>query len=317
VTPSSQPRGIALCILSACAFGAMAIFAKQAYATGASVVTLLSIRFVLAAALFWVLAAVRGARLPSRRVVVMCVTLGAFGYAAQAGLFFGALTHIDASLTSLLLYLYPLLVFLGAVALRRERVTGRRVGALALASAGAALVLMGGSLGALDGAGVAMALGAAVVYAAYILVAERIVGAVDVFVMAALVTTGAAASTLAFGVAAGSGSLDFHLAAAGWGWIAAMALGSTVLGVSAFFVGLRAVGPATASIVSTAEPVVTVALAMLVYGEALGAGQLAGGVLVLGAVVILQLRADTVDDDVAPAHAPALPPARALSHSSA
>ena len=73
-------------------------------------------------------------------------------------------------------------------------------------------------------------------------------------------------------------------------------------------VGLREVGPATASIVSTAEPVVTVALATAIYGEALGAGQLAGGVLVLGAVVILQLRtASTVEGDVAPAHAPALP----------
>jgi drug/metabolite transporter (DMT)-like permease len=315
VSPSSQPRGIALCVLSACAFGAMAIFAKQAYATGATVVTLLSIRFLLAALLFWAIVAVRGAQLPSRRVLLTCLGLGALGYAAQAGLFFGALTHIDASLTSLLLYLYPLLVFLGAVVAGRERVTARRVGALGLASAGAALVLMGGSLGALDGTGVAMALGAAVIYAAYILVADRIVGAVDAFLMAALVTTGAAASTLVVG--AGSGSLDLHFAAAGWGWIAAMALGSTVLGVSAFFVGLREVGPATASIVSTAEPVVTVALATLIYGEALGAGQLAGGVLVLGAVVILQLRTGTVDGDAAAAHAPALPPARTLAHDAA
>jgi drug/metabolite transporter (DMT)-like permease len=315
VSPATQHRGTALCVLSACAFGAMAVFAKEAYATGASVVTLLSIRFLLAAALFWVIVAVRGAQLPSRRVILAGLGLGAAGYAAQAGLFFGALTHIDASLTSLLLYLYPMLVFLGALALGREQVTGRRVGALALASVGAALVLMGGSLGALDGVGVAMALGAAVIYAAYILVADRLVGGADAFLMAALVTTGAAASTLVAGV--GSGSLDLHFAAAGWGWIAAMALGSTVLGVSAFFVGLREVGPATASIVSTAEPVVTVGLATLLYGEALGAGQLAGGVLVLGAVVILQLRAGTVEGDVAPAATPALPPARTLAHDAA
>jgi len=315
VPTTPHTRGIALCVLSACAFGAMAIFAKEAYATGAGVVTLLSIRFLLAAALFWAIVAVRGVQLPSRRVVITCVALGAFGYAAQAGLFFGALTHIDASLTSLLLYLYPMLVFLGALAMGRERVTGRRIGALALASAGAALVLMGGSLGALDGVGVAMALGAAVIYAAYILVADRVVGGIDAFMMAALVTTGAAASTLVVG--AGSGSLDLHFAAAGWGWIAAMALGSTVLGVSAFFVGLREVGPATASIVSTAEPVVTVALATLIYGEALGASQLAGGILVLGAVVILQLRAGSVDDDAAPAHAPAVAPARALTYDAA
>ena len=290
----------------------MAIFAKEAYATGASVVTLLSIRFLLAAALFWVIVAARGAQLPSRRVIIISLGLGAIGYAAQAGLFFGALTRIDASLTSLLLYLYPVLVFAGAVAMGRERVTARRIGALALASLGAALVLLSGSLGALDGAGVAMALGAAVVYATYILVADRIVGAVDAFMMAALVTTGAAASTLAVG--AGSGSIDLSFGAAGWGWIAAMALGSTVLGVSAFFVGLREVGPATASIVSTAEPVVTVALATVIYSEALGAGQLAGGVLVLGAVVILQLRAGTVSSDVASDHAPAVAPARALAH---
>jgi drug/metabolite transporter (DMT)-like permease len=293
----------------------MAIFAKEAYATGATVVTLLSVRFLLAAALFWAIVVARGAQLPSRRVILISLGLGAIGYAAQAGLFFGALTRIDASLTSLLLYLYPLLVFLGAVALRREQVTGRRVGALALASAGAALVLMGGSVGALNGMGVAMALGAAVAYATYILVADRFVGTVDVFLMAALVTTGAAASTLVAGL--GSGSLDLHFAAAGWGWIAAIALGSTVLGVSAFFVGLREVGPASASIVSTAEPVVTVALATTIYGEALGAGQLAGGVLVLGAVVILQLRAGTVEGDVAPAHAAALPPARTLAHDAA
>jgi drug/metabolite transporter (DMT)-like permease len=70
VTLSSQHRGTALYVLSACAFGAMAIFAKQAYAAGAGVVTLLSIRFLLAAALFWVIVAVRGAQLPSRRVIL-------------------------------------------------------------------------------------------------------------------------------------------------------------------------------------------------------------------------------------------------------
>jgi drug/metabolite transporter (DMT)-like permease len=312
---SSPRRGIALCVLSACAFGAMAVFAKEAYAAGAGVLTLLLVRFLLAAALFWALVAWRGARLPRRRTVLLALGLGAFGYAAQAGLYFGALTHIDASLTSLLLYLYPTLVFAGAVALRREQVTARRVGALGLATGGTALVLLGGSLGALDGTGVAMAVGAAVIYATYILVADAVVGDVDPFVLAALVTTGAVASMVLVGGA--SGSIDFGFAPAGWAWIAAMACGSTVLGVSAFFVGLRDVGPATASIVSTIEPAVTVGLATTIYGEALGSSQLAGGVLVLGAVVILQLRGpapDSVEGDAAADHAPVAPPARTLAH---
>jgi drug/metabolite transporter (DMT)-like permease len=317
VSLNLHSRGVALCVLSAVGFGAMAIFAKEAYAAGVSVMTLLALRFLLAAALFWSVAVARGARLPGRRVVLLALALGAFVYAAQGGLYFGALTRIDASLTSLLTYIYPILVFVAALATGRERATARRTGALVLASAGTLLVLAGGSVGAVDGLGVAMALGCAVVYATYILISDRLIGGVDPFVLAALMTTGAAGSMLLVG--AGSGSLDLGFAPAGWGWIAALALGSTVLGISAFLVGMRDIGPGTASIVSTAEPAVTVGLATTIYGEALGSSQLFGGVLVLGAVVILQLKSGeratgTVGDDAASDLAAAVTPARTLAH---
>ncbi len=78
--------------------------------------------------------------------------------------------------------------------------------------------------------------------------------------------------------------------AAGWGWLTAVAVVSTVVAVSLFFAGLRRVGPTTASILSTVEPLVTVVLAFLVFGEMLGAIQVAGGALVLAAVFVLQVR---------------------------
>ena len=68
LSPPPHRRGIALCVLSACGFGAMAIFAKEAYAAGVTVVTLLSLRFLLAAALFWAIVVARGTPLPPRRV---------------------------------------------------------------------------------------------------------------------------------------------------------------------------------------------------------------------------------------------------------
>jgi drug/metabolite transporter (DMT)-like permease len=305
-------HGLALCVLSAVGFGAMAIFAKEAYGAGVNVVTLLSLRFLLAAALFWVIVIARGTPLPPRRVLLTGLALGGGGFAAQGCLYFGALTRIDASLTSLLTYLYPALVFLGALAIGRERVSGPRAGALVLATAGTVLVLLGGGIGALDGPGVAMALACAVVYAGYILVADRAVAQVEPFLLGALVMTGAAASVTAVGV--GGGGLHLGFGAAGYGWIGALAIGSTVVGVSAFLVGLRAVGPASASIVSTVEPAVTVGLATTIYGETLGAGQLAGGLLVLSAVVVLQLRSGTVSGDE-PADRTARPaPARTLAH---
>ena len=41
----AHPRGVALCLASAAGFGAMAIFAKEAYAGGATIPTLLAVRF--------------------------------------------------------------------------------------------------------------------------------------------------------------------------------------------------------------------------------------------------------------------------------
>jgi len=283
-------RGVALCLLSAVGFGLMAIFAKEAYRSDVSVTTLLALRFTLAACAFWVIVAARRARAPTsrtptRRIVLAGLALGGVGYAAQSGAFFGALTHIDASLAALLLYTYPAVVFGIAIALGSERADRPRVIALGLATAGAALVLAGGGAGALDALGVTLALAAAALYSVYIIVSDRVVAHIDPFLLGALITTGAAVTLSIVGLASGSLRLGFE--PAGWAWIAALGLGSTVLAISAFMAGLNLVGPATAAIVSTIEPVVTVVLAMAFFAERLAPIQVVGGILVLTAVILL------------------------------
>jgi drug/metabolite transporter (DMT)-like permease len=301
---------VALCLVSAFGFGCMAIFAKDAYKQHLGITALLALRFGLAAMIFWAIARLRGPIvLPPRRVLLAGLALGAFGYAAQSGLFFGAVKRMDASTTSLLLYTYPAIVFIAALALRRERADRRRLGALALAIAGTALVLLGGGgSGSFETVGVVMAISAAVAYSAYILVADTVVPKLDPFLLSALITTGAAATFWLAGLV--DGGLDVSLSSHGWLDIAGIVLISTILPVSTFLLGLERVGPSTASIVSCFEPVVTVSLAMALYGERLGPGQLAGGVLVLAAVVLLQAK---VRGDGAAAQDSAPAPARAFA----
>jgi drug/metabolite transporter (DMT)-like permease len=298
-----RTAGVLFCVVSAFGFGLMAVFAKEAYAAGLGVTALLAARFVLAAGVFWAIVAVRRPARPPRRVALTCLGLGAIGYAAQAGLFFSALEHIDASLTSLLLYTYPALVFCGAVALRRERVTSWKAVALGLAGAGAALVLLGGGTQRLEATGVMLALAAGATYAVYILVADGIVARVDPVLLGALVASGAAATFAVAGIAGGGTAFT----SGGWVWIVAIALLSTVLPIVTFMLGMERVGASTASIVSTFEPVVTVALAVALYGEGLGPLQALGGALVLAAVVALQTRG-------AQAQAPATAPPARLVH---
>lgn len=284
-------RGALLCLASAVAFGAMAIFGKLAFEHGVTTWTLLTVRFVVAAGVLWAVLVARGAvaslRSLPRRDVLLALGLGACGYAAQAACYFLALQRIEASLLALLLYTFPAIVTVAAVLLGRERLEARRVVALALVSVGLALVLAAAGTGSLEGLGVALALGAAVVYSTYILVSDGVSRRLPALTLATLVCTGAAASLVIGTVAAGA----FHPAAvtpAGWGWLVCLSVISTVGAIAMFFAGLARVGPTTASILSTVEPVVTVTLAFAVFGERLGAIQLIGGALVLAAVLVLR-----------------------------
>src|SRR5215211_4956325 len=254
--------GTILCLGSAAAFGAMAVLGKLAYGDGATVGTLLAVRFLLAAAMFWALVLARGGahelRALGRRDAAVGLALGGCGYAIQAGLYFAALRRVDASLLSLLLYTFPAFVAVAAFALGRERLDRPRLAALGLAFGGLVLVLAGAGAGALDPLGAAPGTGAAVA------------------------------------LTAGSALLGelrpADLTVAGWAWLACLAVVSTVASISLLFAGLRRVGPTTASILSTAEPVVTVLLAFLVFGELLSLVQLVGAALVLAAVLVLYVR---------------------------
>lgn len=268
------------CLASATAFGAMAVFGKLAYAAGATVGTLLAIRFALAAGLLWGLGAGRGLR---RRDVLPGLALGA-AYALQAGAYFAALTRLDAGLLSLLIYTSPAIVTAAAIALGRERVDRRRLAALALCLSG--LLLVVGGAGRLDPLGTALALAAAGLYSAYILVSESAARRTGPRGLTALVCTGAAASLLLGTTALGQFDPG-ALTPEAWVWIAALAVVSTVAAICLFLAGLIRVGPGSAAILSTFEPVTTVALAFLVFGHVLRPMQLAGGVLVVGAAAAI------------------------------
>jgi drug/metabolite transporter (DMT)-like permease len=296
--------GALLCIVSAAAFGTMAIFGKLAYEQDVGVGDLLLVRFAIATTILLAIAHARGALSGlSRRSALMALAMGAIGYATQAGLFFSALERMDASLLALILYTYPVLVCAAAIALGRERISARRIGGLLAATAGAALVLAGAASGSFDTLATLMGFGAALAYTTYILVGDRIVAGIPLLALAALVCTGA---TVTFALAAFvlRGGPELGFGAAGFGWIGAIALVSTVVAILTFFAGLERVGPSAAAILSVFEPVVTVALAAVVFGDSLTAIQLLGGALVLLAVVVVQWpagRGDAAGEALAPA----------------
>ena len=104
--------GILLIAISAASFGTLAIFGRYAYADGMDTFTVLFIRFTSSAVFMSIVLLVRKEHFPSRRILLQLVGMGALGYVGQSFLYLSAIKYASAGLVALLLYLYPMFVFI-------------------------------------------------------------------------------------------------------------------------------------------------------------------------------------------------------------
>jgi len=283
---SRERAGILLGLFAAVSYSTQPIFAKFAYAAAVGVVPLLIVRYLVSAGFFWALVFGRAASLPPRAVAIRIFLLGFFGISVQVFLFATALTRLDAALGSLLLYSYPTMVAAGAIFSGQERPNARRLFALLIASTGVVLVLGGAGSGGWDTVGVLCALGSALGAAIYLLVGHRLLATIAPLPLAALGESGAG---LAFLIAGGTtGQLTFDFAPGGWWPVLGLAIVSSIALIASLG-GIARVGPTTTGIAMMAETPLTVLIAYLALGERLLPLQLAGGALVLAAVILLQL----------------------------
>ncbi|KKM12514.1 hypothetical protein SY88_02995 [Clostridiales bacterium PH28_bin88] len=278
--------GILATAVSAAGFGTLGIFAKFAYDDGANAVTVLAIRFLTAAVLFWLLLWYKGINpRVSKRAMVFLLILGGIGYGSFSALYFLSVRLIPVSMVAMLLYAYPAIVFVLSVVLGDERASTRQLQALVLSFIGLVLVL-GPSFQGLNLLGVGAILTAALIYSVYIVVNGRLLKGIPSMVAAAYISTSAALVFWGAGLFTQSISFGFTWVA----WLASLlvAFFSTFVAISTFFFGISLIGPSRASIVSILEPVVTVGLSGLLFAEKLSGPQLIGGVFILGSIMWLQ-----------------------------
>lgn len=234
-----------------------------------------------------------------RRELPFLAFFGVFGVAFVQWFYFIAINRLAIGIALLIQYLAPLLVALWARFVYREHVRRRIWAALALALTGLALIVEVWSGLALDAAGVAAALVAAVTFALYILLAERAVGSRDPvsltcygFLFAALFWAfvqpwwGFPA-----GLAGDEISLLGNLAASElpvWMLMGWMVVLGTVVPFGLVVGALQHIPATRVGIVAMLEPVAASLVAYAWLGEELSAVQLLGGSVVLAGILLAQ-----------------------------
>ena len=273
--------GIILIAISAASFGTLAIFGRYAYADGMDTFTVLFLRFGIAAIFMTVILLLRKEGFPRGRILAQLVGMGALGYVGQSFLYMTAIKFASSGLVSLLLYLYPMFVFILSIFILHEKATSVKIIALILALVGSALTVdpNGGQL-----IGTMMAIAAALIYSIYIIVGTNVMKHASAVQSSAIIF---ASAGVVFG------GLEFakgmHLPASSSGWLAMLGIIiiSTIIPVVTFLAGLEIIGPTNAAMLSTLEPVVTVLLAAWLFGERLTLTALIGGGFILVAVILL------------------------------
>lgn len=206
-------------------------------------------------------------------------------------LLFLAYQYVSVAVASLCNYLAPILVILVSPIFFREKLT-IRAGICAAMALDGMLCISGviGSGSAADPRGLALALAAALLYAALVILNKKMTSPDGPRTVIQLAVSGLVAAPYA---AATGGFAAADMTVRGWVFLAVVCVVHTGLAYLLYFGGLRRLPAQTASLCSFVDPLTAVLTSALLLGEPLGWTGALGTVLILGATAALSIKQKT------------------------
>ena len=282
--------GPALILLAGCFWGSMGIFVRRLTDYGFSSIQIVAIRVTLAALIFCILLLIRdpaGFRI-SVKDIPLFLGLGFGSILFFTVCYFTAITMMPLSTAAILLYTSPIWIMLMSVLFFREKLTGRKLLALALAFAGCVLV-SGVSGEGMTLPGLLVGLGSGIGYGLYSILGTVALRRYSPYTVTTYTFAFAAlgswlicrpADMLAkFAAAPDLPGLVF--------FCFLTALVTAVIPFLAYTLGLRTVEASRAGILATVEPLVATLIGVAVFSEPLTLLSGLGILLILAAVVLL------------------------------
>lgn len=294
---ASTARATLLVLLSAICFGSISVLTVFAAREGMVILNLVFWRFLFAAIALFVIA-----HAPVRlhwRAGIGLFVIGGVMQAVCTYMSLSALRFIPASVVAFLFFTYPAWLALTGAARGTDPLTLKRGGILLVAMTGVALMIGIPGVGAnthLNSIGIALGLGSALLYSAYLPTVNHLQRAVPPIAASFYIILGALITYFLAGVlfsqpwrpdAAALSALATPATTLAWVYVLLLAIVSTVVPFLALMGGLKTLGAARTSIIATAEPFFTTMLAAVFLAERLRWTTLVGGACIAAAVVAI------------------------------
>lgn len=273
-------------IISAVLYGISPVLAAVAYRGGINGITLTFLRSSIAVPilLIMILADRRPLKL-DRRSFINAAVLGVFGGALPILLLYLSYNYISTGLATTLHFIYPIITVIASAVIYRERMPRMILSAVVLVTVG---IFMFSDIDARsDKLGIILALLSGLFYSFYVIFIDRSgLDRLDYMVLTFYVMVIMSAATFIFGAV--TRSLSFDFSPMSWSIAAVISLMVTLGAMPLFQAGVRYEGASAAGIMSTIEPVTSVALGAVFLGERIETGQLMGAGMIIFGILLAE-----------------------------
>jgi drug/metabolite transporter (DMT)-like permease len=281
-------RGIAYTVVSSIFFGILPIFVKLAQNTGLKPNEVILIRFSFAAIILFLYLLYQKKDLRVRKEQLLrLVFCAVVGYMGMNLTLFIAYELLGAGLATAIHFAYPLFVTVLSILLYKEHLNNAKKIAL-LFSVGGVLLLSINDFGAVSIKGILFAVLSAVLYAFYVVgIADQDLKELDSSVLIFYICLFSAISSLALELIGGDWA--WNVTISGIMYMLVVSIFCTVFSLIFFVNGVNIIGPASASILSTLEPIVGIFGSFLTLKEPISVQIALGSLLVIVSVILIAL----------------------------
>ena len=283
---NKENLGVFLIIVSAFAYALMPIFSINALKSGTAVSTLLFTRFSLAALFLWAYILIK--KVPYKTSVknlLYIIIIGLLGFTVASVSIYTAYKYISGSVATLILFTHPIFVMIFDKILMKHKTTKKKIIAIILTTFGLVLVLYVKE--PLNIKGIVFSFISSITYGAYCLGlseknTQKLSGVVVTAYVATVTMTATALQCLYDAVPLIPTTSDAIYSAV------LLALISTILASITFYEGLSIIGPSSATLISSVEPMFVVIFSALFLHEVMTINTIIGGLIIILGIIILE-----------------------------
>lgn len=282
----NRHKGFLAVIVSGIIFGCMPLLAKNIYANGGNSISLVFWRsFISLPLLYMIIKKKKDISIEiTKEELKQIILVGSIGYAGTAMLLFSSYNYISSGVATTIHFMYPVFVILESIILFKDKVSPIKIISVIVCTIGILFLYSGDSNVNIIGIGIALLSG--ITYSFYVMYLDKS-GLKSMHPIKLTFYLCLVASVVMFIFSILTSSFTFKVTPLGWLLTAILSIIISLGAVTLLNFGISNIGAQNTAILSTLEPITSVIIGVLIFGEEFGIKIFLGCVFVLISVILI------------------------------